>query len=70
MTVGRDLKVGVTLIEDAPQCAALARGPPAGLVHVHRARPAKRSQQIGVRLNQRLRGPVEDRVHRARADPR
>jgi hypothetical protein len=69
VTVGRDLKVGVTPIEDAPQCAALTSGPPAGLVHVHRTGLTKPPQQIGVWLGQRLRGPAENRVHRARADP-
>ena len=70
VTVGSDVQIGVALIEDAPQRAALPGGPPAGLVHVHRVRPAKRLQQVGVGLGERVAGAGEDRVDRARADPR
>jgi len=65
VTVGRDLQVSVTLIEDAPQCAALPCGPPARLVHVHRASLTKPPQQIGVWLGEGIAGAREDRLDRA-----
>ncbi len=55
VTVGRDVQVGVTLIEDAPQRAALTRGPPARLVHIHGARCREALQQVRVRLGERVR---------------
>ncbi len=36
VTVSGDVKEGVAIVKDTPQRAALAGGPPAGLIHVHR----------------------------------
>ena len=69
MTVGRDVQVGVTLIEDAPQRAALTSGPPAGLVHMHRPAVSQPVQQVIARLAERVGGAGQDRVDRAAADP-
>ena len=41
-----DVQERVTLIEDAPQGAALPGGPPAGLVHVHRPAGAQSIQEV------------------------
>jgi hypothetical protein len=70
MAIGLDGKVGVAPVEDAPQCAALASGAPAGLIHIQRLACTQMSEQIVMGLGQRMPGAVEDRVDRTRADAR
>jgi hypothetical protein len=65
-----DVQVGVTLVEDAPQGAALTGGPPARLVHVHRPASPQPLQQVIAGLLERIGDPGEDRVDRAGTDPR
>ena len=70
VTVGGDVQVGVTLVEDAPQRAALPGGPPARFVHVHRPACSQPLEQVIARLLERVGDAGEDRVDRAAADPR
>jgi hypothetical protein len=69
MAAWLDREVGVAGIEHSPQRATLPGSAPARLVHVQRPGGAQPAEKIIVGVGQRRRGPGEDRVHRARADP-
>jgi hypothetical protein len=69
VTVDGDVQVGVTLVEDAPQRAALTGGPPPGLVHVHRGTGAQPLEQVIARVRQRVGDTGEHLVDRAGTDP-
>jgi hypothetical protein len=68
VTVAGDLQVGVTLIEDAPQRAALTGGPPPGFVQVHRSGCSQLLEQVIAGLLERAGDAANDRVDRASAD--
>jgi hypothetical protein len=70
MAIRGDVQEGVSLIEDAPQRAALPGSPPPRLVHMHRPTGAQPIQQVRAWLGERIGDTAQDRVDRARADPR
>jgi hypothetical protein len=59
----------MAVCEGTPQCASLAGGPPAGLVHVQRLGGLDALQQILIGFFERVGDPVEDCVDRTGADP-
>jgi hypothetical protein len=54
VTVRRDVQIGVTVVEDAPQRAALPGGPPARFVHVRRGAGPEPLEQVIARLFERV----------------
>ncbi len=68
--VGRDMKVRVAPVEDAPKRAALTRGaPPVSSMFTARG-TAKLPSRSACGSAERLARASKDRVHRAHADPR
>ena len=70
VAVAGEVKEGVTVGEHSPQRALLAGGAPAGLVHVQALAGAHALSQILIRVFERPRGALQDRLDRAGAQAR